>query len=182
MSRLLYWAFSILLVAVVVHTAMVLFLPRKEMQERIALAAANMGMNKLTVGGPDVSRILGYHEGDAAYAFCPFDISKGKLVFDALMPAALWSLTIYSSRGNNVYTVNSRQAGVDNFQISVRKAADLLTQLTADVESGPINDGWQVRTSEDRGLVVVWTAIAEPFQRVAIEKDLSRSTCSIVAD
>jgi uncharacterized membrane protein len=101
-------------------------------------------------------------------------------MFDALMPATLWSLTIYSAHGNNLYSVNSRKP-VDNFQIGVKKAPDF-TQITADAENGPINDGWQVETSEDRGLIVVWAAISEPFQRSAIEKDLARSTCRIAAN
>jgi uncharacterized membrane protein len=182
MSRILYWALTVLCIAVAVHVGLVIFWPRHEMNQRIDLASATNGVNALTVGGPNAGSILGYHAGDAAYAFCPFDLKDGKLVFDALMPATLWSLTIYSAHGNNLYSVNSRQAGVDNFQIGVKKAPDFLTQITADAENGPINDGWQVETSEDRGLIVVWAAISEPFQRSAIEKDLARSTCRIAAN
>jgi uncharacterized membrane protein len=182
MSRLLYWVFATLLIAVIVHVSLVIFVPRRDMGQRIALASEAKGVNALIVGGPESGAILGYHAGDAAYAFCPFDLAKGKLVFDAVMPATLWSLTIYSARGENVYSVNSRQAGVDTFQISVKRAPDFLTQITADVESGEINDGWQVQTSEDRGLIVVWAAIAESFQRSAVEKELNRSKCYIVAE
>lgn len=179
MIRFLYWILAGVLVAAIVHIGVVLFLPRQEMNGMIAMAAAANGVNALTVDGPETESILGYQAGDSVYAFCPFDLGGGKLVLDALMPATLWSLTIYSQRGDSVYAVNSRQAGVDNFQISVRKADSLLAQITDDVESGGINDGWQVRTAEDSGLIVIWAAVAEPFQRAAIAKDLARSSCRI---
>jgi uncharacterized membrane protein len=181
MSRLLYWLFAVLLVAVIVHISLVIFLPRREMAARIESASAVKGINALTVADKDAASILGYSAGESVYAFCPFDLKNGDLVLDALMPATLWALTIYSARGTNVYSVNNRQAGVDNFQISVRKAPDFLTQVTADVDKGAINDGWQVETNEDRGLIVLWAAVSESFQRGAIEKDMARSSCHSVA-
>jgi uncharacterized membrane protein len=180
MMRLIYWMAVTACVALIVHIGVVIFLPRQEMSRRIDVAAARNGINALTVWGPDAQAVLGYHPGDAVYAFCPFDLRDGRLIFDALMPATKWTVTIYSARGGVLYAVNSRQAGVDNFQLSVRRAPDFLTQITAEADSG-INDGWQVSATEDRGLIVVWAAAQEPFQRSAIAKDLARSRCSLEA-
>jgi uncharacterized membrane protein len=177
MIRLLYWSIAAVLVAIAVHIGLVIFMPRQEMSERLALAAGGSTMNALTVKSDGAREILGYHPGDSVYAFCPFDLQGGQLVFDALMPATLWAITIYSGRGETLYSVNSRQAGVDNFQISVNKAPDFLTQVTSDVDTGEINDGWQVKTSQDKGLIVVWAATSEPFQRSSVAKDLARSRC-----
>jgi len=181
MMRFVYWVIVTAFIAGLVHVGLVLVRPRAEMAGRIEVAAASKGMNALVVATGEAERVLGYRAGDAAYAFCPFDLSGGRLVFDALMPSTLWTLTIYSARGQSVYSVNSRQAGVDNFQISVRKAPDLLTQLTADPEAGTINDGWQVETSENKGLIVVWAEVPEDYQRASIEKDLARSSCALAS-
>lgn len=179
MMRVAYWLAVVTTIAVITHIGMILYLPRVEMSRKIERAAAGEGFNAWTVVRENPQEVLGYDGGDAVYAFCPFDLTEGQLVVDAFMPAGLWSLSIYSARGNSVYAVNSRQAGVDNFQLTVRKAPGLISQIVGDADANAIKDGWQVETAEDRGMVVVWATVPEPYERPSVEADLARSSCRI---
>jgi uncharacterized membrane protein len=179
--RLVYWSLAAIVLAAAIHIGLVLYTPRQEMSERIARAASAEGMNSFRVAGTEARDVLGYNGGGGVYGFCPFDLSQGKLVLDANLPSTLWALTIYSARGNHVYSVNSRQAGVDSFQLSVKQPPDLVTQITTDTETGALNDGWQVETAERKGLIVVWAMVDGEFKRAAIEKEMARTRCSIAA-
>src|SRR4051794_16968320 len=100
--RTLFWLAAGTLLAAAVHLAYILFLPSYEMRELIRDSAAAAGMNSFGVLAPDSQEgILKENAGLAVTGVCAFDLSQGTLVFDAVMPQATWSFTVYGDDGDD---------------------------------------------------------------------------------
>src|SRR5262245_66259425 len=97
------------------------------MQSLMGAGEDDTPVNRLVLlDAPEQMRLLGETEREAVSAKCLFDISNGELSVVAEMPDTFWSLTIYSDKGADLYTINDRQAGTNNFKLTVKSAPDRL--------------------------------------------------------
>ena len=83
---------------------------------------------------------------------------KGNVTLSADLPDGFWITTIYSDKGETIYTVNNRQSGSNVFNVSLSRAPgfiEMLVQAT-DKERPEIDSGWTVQSPEPQGLAVVW--------------------------
>jgi len=171
-----------LLIGAVAHLSYVLIAPSFAMQRLIGAAEGDTPVNRLVMlNGPEQMRLLGETENESVSAKCLFDIRKGQLSLAAEMPDTFWSLTIYSDKGEDLYTINDRQAGTDKFTLTVKRApglADLFASDQAEVQRA-LSDGWSVDIPEPRGIAVFWVGLDYPEQRKLFTDILSRSTCTL---
>jgi uncharacterized membrane protein len=181
---LLFWLAVALLVGAVAHLSYVLIAPSFAMQRLIGAGQDDTPVNRLVLlDAPEQMRLLGETEREAVSAKCLFDISGGELSLAAEMPDTFWSLTIYSDKGADLYTMNDRQAGTDKFTLIVRRAPGLMDLLASDQSetTRAMSDGWSVEIPEPKGIAVFWVGLDYPEQRKLFADVLSRSSCKLTS-
>ena len=181
MKSWLFWIVAGLMLASVVHLSYVLVGTRFALQDIVSTEAQAAATGQFALLTPQEQlRILGESEKDAVAGQCVFDLAGGWLAIDAAMPASFWSLTIYSDSGEEVYSINDRQAGTSRFKLTVKRAPSLLSFFTNDPDTKPSeNEGWSAEIGGDRGLVVFWAALDQPQLRPTFARELERSTCTV---
>lgn len=183
MRSALYWLAVALLIGAVAHLSYVLIAPSFAMQRLMGDEPAGTQVNRLVLlDAAEQMRLLGETESEAVSAKCIFDISGGELSVAADMPDTFWSLTLYSAKGADLYTINDRQAGIDRFKLTVKKAPGLTDILGSDQAetARALSDGWSVEIPEPHGIAVFWIALDYPEQRKMFSDILARSSCGLV--
>jgi uncharacterized membrane protein len=177
-----FWIVSGLVLAVIVHLSYVLVGTRFAVRDMIATEAQAAVNDQLTILAPEEQlRLLGESPDNAVAGQCRFDLKGGVMAIDAAMPDGFWSLTIYSQSGEEVYSINDRQAGTNRFKLTVKRAPTLLSFFTSndtpDVKPSE-NEGWSAEISADRGFAVFWAALDQPQMRASVARALERSSCT----
>jgi uncharacterized membrane protein len=182
MRTMLFWAAVALVLGAVAHLSYVLIAPTYAMQRLMGGNPEEGNANRFVLlDGPEQMRLLGETDGEAVTGKCLFDISKGELSVMAEMPDTFWSLTLYSNKGADLYTINDRQAGIDKFKLTVKRAPSVMELLSSDQaeKARAFGDGWSVEIPESYGIAVFWVALDYPEQRKLFADILSRSSCTL---
>lgn len=182
MRSFLFWAAVALVLGAVAHLTYVLIAPTFAMQRLMGGNPKDSEANRFVLlDGAEQMRLLGETEREAVAGKCLFDISKGDLSVAAEMPDTFWSLTLYSDKGTDLYTINDRQAGIDKFNLTVKRAPSIMELLGSDQaeKTRVLSDGWSVEVPETYGIAVFWVALDYPEQRKAFADILSRSSCAL---
>jgi len=190
MARLIFWLFAAILLGAGTHLATVLFSPAVSMVSVMSRFHSAAPTNQMTVLGPDVlGTVLREPNPDIVYAVCPYDIAAGDLRIDASIPEFYWALSIYSERGDNVYTLNDQQAGVSHlrFQLQLeRPVLDLQEMVSGDEEEEEAaavkiqtkDDTVLVKTPTSSGVVMLRAFLPDQAYRARVTEQLSASSCS----
>jgi uncharacterized membrane protein len=182
MRSWLFWTVSGLALAAVVHLSYVLVGTRFALQDMISTEAQAATSGQFTLLAPEEQlRLLGESEDDAVAGRCLFDLKGGALAIDAAMPDGFWSLTIYSQSGQEVYSINDRQAGTNRFKLTVKRTPGLLSFFTSSdtPDTKPSeNEGWSAEIGADRGFAIFWAALDQPQMRPSMARELARTTCT----
>jgi uncharacterized membrane protein len=182
MRAWLYWIAVALLIGAVSHLSYVLIAPSFAMQRLMGGSKEDSQINRFVLlDAAEQLRLLGETPTEALSGKCIFDISKGELSVAAEMPHTFWSLTIYSDRGADLYTINDRQAGTDKFKLTVKQAPGVMDLLGGDQSetTRALSDGWSVEIPEPHGIAVFWMALEYPEQRKQFSDILARSACTL---
>jgi uncharacterized membrane protein len=181
---ILFWLAVALLIGAVAHLSYVLIAPSFAMQRLIGAGQDDTPVNRLVLlDAPEQMRLLGETEREAVSAKCLFDISSGELSLAAEMPDTFWSLTVYSDKGADLYTINDRQAGTDKFTLIVKQAPGLMDLFSSDQSetTRAMSNGWSVEIPEPKGIAVFWVGLDYPEQRKLFADVLSRSSCTLTS-
>ncbi|MGE0004915.1 MAG: hypothetical protein AB7S92_04940 [Parvibaculaceae bacterium] len=184
MRSVLFWLAVALVIGAVSHLSYVLIAPSFAMQRLIGAALDDAPVNRFVLlDAPEQMRLIGETAAETVAAKCLFDISRGELLITAEMPDTFWSLTIYSDKGSDLYTINDRQAGGDSFKLTVKRAPGMLDLLRGDQSetARALSDGWSVEIPEPTGIAVFWAALDFPEQRKLFTEILSRSSCALTS-
>jgi len=111
------WTFIVgaLVVAVLVHVASVMAIPRLVMWRATGLMARNTGYNTMShaVRATWQSRTIVRPSPDLLYSSCPYDLSAAGAalhVHASAMPNTYWSVSVFDADTDNIYVLNDRQA------------------------------------------------------------------------
>lgn len=113
------------------------------------------------------SRTIVRPSPDLAYSSCPFDLTNGPLLIDAVpVPAPYWSLSIFDSHTNVALVRNGEKADYQPFKIAV-------------VAPGQIAPtGYEaVHVDGTRGIALVRILIDLPARFPAIDRERRVTTC-----
>lgn len=182
MRAWLFWISVAVLIAAVSHLSYVLIVPSFAMQRLMGETTDAGQINRFVLlDATEQMRLLGEAGTEAVSGKCIFDISKGELSVAAEMPDTFWSLTLYSDKGADLYTINDRQAGIDRFKLTVKRAPGIMELLGGDQSdtTRALSDGWSVEIPEPHGIAVFWMALEYPEQRKLFSDILSRSSCTL---
>lgn len=176
-----YWIAVALAAAVATHAAFVLFVPAYWFSEQISRIAGDKGLNTFFILPPeDQARLLPGLPRNGVTGICVFDVSKSDVTLAADLPDGFWVTTIYTDRGESIYSVNNRQSGANLFNVSLSLAPgfiDMLIQAT-DKERPEIDSGWTVLSPEARGLAVVWYPLPDMALRAVTAESIARTRCT----
>jgi uncharacterized membrane protein len=176
-----FWICVALVIAVVVHLSYVLFTPTRAMDAKFDRTVAKSGINALAVlTAAEARSLTGLSAAGSIYAACPYNLRNGDLTINALFPARPWTLSVYGISGARLFSVNDKQAGVDNVTLEVKRGGNIWDVLT-DHTSPEIGDGWSVEVKERRGIAVLWLADADPIVSERLKDELAKSKCIVTA-
>ena len=182
MRSWLFWIAVALLIGAVSHLSYVLIAPSFAMQRLMGGSREDGQVNRFVLlDAAEQMGLLGETGTEALSGKCVFDISKGELSVAAEMPHTFWSLTLYSDKGADLYTINDRQAGIDKFKLTVKQAPGIMDLLSGDQSdtTRALSDGWSVEVPEPHGIAVFWMALEYPEQRKMFSEILARSSCTL---
>lgn len=177
MSRVAFWSISVLLLAAVVHLAYVLLLPSYEMRTKIDDIRRLVDSGDLTVLSREQGiQLLGPDGRWLVHALCIYDLSAGPVTVNAAVPDTYWSMSIYSAAGETFYSLNDRQAGLDQVRLVLRQASD--QEANEEQEAAvPGGETLTVRAPDRVGLIVMRALAGEAAQFAPISEVLAGSSC-----
>ena len=176
MMRAIYWIVATLILALVVHLGVVIFVPGVDTGQKMAQLEAAGEINTLHRLGSTGDKIVPLTEPspDLAYAFCKFDIRKRPLLIEGKIPPTYWSVSVYSETGENIYTLNDKQAGVPTIKL-------VIVQEDAEIESPNSGDRPEdaiiVRAPTLTGLVLFRAFIPDHSLHDMVQRHLDSSKC-----
>ena len=182
MMARLFWPITALFLGLAVHLAYVLFAPGLILQHNLASLTGNASTNRFFVISPEAQiKLVPTATMQDIVGLCLLDLSAGKVVFSANVPKSLWTLSIFSQSGQQIYSINDAEAGTSQFAIELKRAKGFLEQLRGKgdaEEAGQIqNVGWHADINDRRGVVVLWVPVDDASKRSAIEAGLKTTTC-----
>jgi uncharacterized membrane protein len=109
------WIAATLLVAVILHGASVLLLPRLIMLRTMAGISNSAGINAILQAPRSTSRSRGVvrPSPDLLYSICVYDLSEAGGAVEVHtqgMPETYWSVSVFDADTDNFYALNDRQA------------------------------------------------------------------------
>ncbi len=180
MRSWIYWGVATLMLATIVHLAMVLFAPVFDVGRRMAQFETAAPLNSLRKidAISSAGDILVEPSPDISYAFCRFDVSNGPLKIEAQVPPSYWSVSVYSDTGDNIYTINDAQAGVERLRLLIVKAAGLgeADQATPHPEQNTL----RFTSPAKSGLIIFRGFVPDKSMRGIVDNALSSAQCEPV--
>ena len=113
------------------------------------------------------SRAIVRPSPDLAYSSCPFDLSKGPLLIDAVpVLAPYWSLSVFDARTDVAFVRNNIEANGQPIRIAIALAGQ------------PVPNGMQaVRVSGSTGIALIRILVQDRTQFPAIDAARRKSSC-----
>ena len=143
--------------------------------------AEHLPVNSILVTGAPTpqSQLLPYQEADMVFAVCSYDASKGPVLVRAVLPGSGWTLSLYSSAGENFYFM----PGQDQRPLEINAmliAADGEAILPTDPRAGAARLT-SVRLPSPFGLLMIRAPLKGESFRAETEAALTRASCMPMA-
>ena len=179
-----YWFTLFLLTAVAVHAAYVLFVPGQTFDEKVAQIVGPDSTNRFLILSPEQAQQLVPASGPSdIVGICRFDLGNGTVVLETVPPRGFWTLSVYTTRGTQAYTLTQSQVG-DSFVVELAENPDVIRKFLNAVDATQAeqeaisNEGWRISVTDKKGLAVVWVPLADRIFRTAAEQKLKTSRCT----
>jgi uncharacterized membrane protein len=179
MSRL-FWVAVALAAALFANAGFTLYAPTTIFAKEVERIAGGHGPNTFFILNPkDQALLFPGLPRRAVTGLCVFDVSGGDVTLAADLPDTSWITTIYTIKGQPIYSVNNRQSGANVFNVRLSRAPGFIEAIvqSTDKEQPEIDSGWTVNSPEPKGLAVVWTPFPEAAMRDAMAAAVARSRC-----
>ncbi|MEM5582288.1 MULTISPECIES: hypothetical protein [unclassified Roseibium] len=114
-------ALATLCLAAIIHILVVLSIPRN-VQHNAYDKVADHGPDRQFNLLPDVrpgQEVLPDLDPAMKHAACRFQLDEGPVLFDASIPAPFWSIGLFNTAGEAVYSLNNRTAGAERLSMLV---------------------------------------------------------------
>jgi uncharacterized membrane protein len=139
--------------------------------------AEHLPVNRMMVVGAPTpkSQLLPFQEADMLFAVCSYDARQGPVVVRAVLPAAGWTLALYSPAGDNFYIMPGQdQRSVEMNAMLI--AGDDETIIPSDARAGNVRLT-PVQLPAPEGLLVIRAPLKGESFRAEVEAALSRASC-----
>jgi uncharacterized membrane protein len=181
MMARLYWLAVAAVVAVITHVAFLLYFPGYLFASEIARMTEAHGENRFFIlPQEDQAKLLPGLPRNGVAGICLYDVSVGNVTLSADLPDGFWITSIYTDKGQSIYSVNNRQSGSNVFTVSLSRAPGIIETLlqATDKERPEIDSGWTVMSPEPRGLAVVWYPLPDKALRDVTAEAMAHTACA----
>ena len=167
------WIAGTLLIAVLVHAASLLLLPRLIMMRTMAAMTRRAAVNTIFFPPRPTAQARGIvrPSPDLLYSVCVYDLGAAGGVLRISthdMPNTYWSVAVFDAETNNFYALNDRQ--------SKTGAADfVLASKGASIAAGPLP---VISAPTDRGIVLFRTLVADESRLAEIDAARHNANCA----
>ena len=178
MSGRSFWVLSFLLLTAACHLGFILFLPGVDSKSLYQDLVALTGTNRLkALDVREASQLSSSSDAKLVHAVCAFDLSRGPVQLKAKFPQSYWSVNVYSTNGDVLYTLNDRQANTSNLSIIISKSGGAVDANAASGNAPAANSDIEVVSDEPRGLAVLRSSLVNVRERKRVTDILSQSAC-----
>lgn len=174
MKKWILWtALATIIFAVIVHIAVVAYVPYKVMDIAMNQRFQQYPKNTLLPAPPTMenSRSVVRSSPDILYSICMYDVSQKPLLFDFTIPEGYWSASFYADNTDNFFVINDRQ-------VKTKWVKVLL--LGRDVPEPPAGDAIVVRAMSNRGLALVRMIVPDEQSLPALIEAQKKSSCKLL--
>ena len=171
MSNRLYLFVMFGLMTLAFHLAYILSVPNVEMGKLFTRISAEAGVNKFAILNENkANRLLKHNPKNIVATVCLFDLSSGPVQIKGVIAGNYWSLSIYSERGDIIYTLNDRQAAAKKIFITIDRAPNKNLHPVK-VNDNKLNGAHaRISSEHQQGLVVIRSGIDLPNQDEYLKK------------
>lgn len=166
-----------LCLAMIVHILVVFAIPLNvphSAYQNVAIHGPDRQFNLLPDTRPNQEPLPGLDPA-MHHASCRFQLEDGPAFFDASIPVPFWSIGIFNTAGEAVYSLNNRTAGADRLSLL------LITpeQLSILRENPPENleDLIVIETEAISGFALLRAYVPHPTRRDAVNAALVQAGC-----
>ena len=171
---------SVLFLAIIVHILVVMGIPlnvQHSAYDNVAAYGPDREFNLL----PDVrpqQEALPDLDPAMKHAACRFQLTDGPVLFDASIPTSFWSIGLFNSAGEAVYSLNNRTAGAERLSMLVLTPS----QLSILRENPPENleNLIVIETDEISGFALLRAHVPHPSKANAVNTALQSATCGTI--
>ncbi|PLX39049.1 MAG: hypothetical protein C0606_00440 [Hyphomicrobiales bacterium] len=179
MTRTLLFALGGLVLGGIIHIVVVLLVPG------YAPADAWTRINDLTER--ERFTVLRYETGESdavpmldplmRHAVCRFSIEAAPIRVRATIPGDFWSVALFNSGGENVYSINNDSVGstsLDMLVLTVDQLAQLRENPPDDLDQMLI-----IESADDRGFVLLRAFVPDPSMEGSISVAMNEARCEL---
>ncbi len=177
MKHFLFWGMAVVLLAAAVHIITTVLLPRMKLQNTLMVLMESGKTNSLTVLDDEKLRgeLFGIASPDLAIAICPYNIEANQIFIVAPLPDTYWSISIFGSNGENIYTINNQQVGTRKFAATIiHKQSE---PQGSDNTVPRRRDGIIISSPDETGVVLIRALVPDLASRERINSFLAQTTC-----
>ncbi|GAA0772635.1 hypothetical protein E1180_02375 [Roseibium denhamense] len=109
------------------------------------------------------------------HAACRFDLQNGPVLFDARIPVPFWSIGLFNSSGETIYSLNNRTAGAERLSMLVLTPE----QLSILRENPPENldELIVLEVEQTSGFGLLRAFVPHPSKADSIDDALTEASC-----
>jgi uncharacterized membrane protein len=116
---------------------------------------------------------------DSRYAMCRFDSTKGPVQITASLPAAGWSLSIFSDKGDSIYVSVAQAGRRTDVSLVLSTRDDKFAGLTPQARGQSVKEDRSLSLTAKRGIAILRAPDQGLAYRAINEAELRRSSCQV---
>lgn len=138
----------------------------------------HLPVNKLVVfGQPEPgSQLVPYQEPDMHFALCRYDVSSGPVAARVVLPENGWTLTLYSTEGDNFYVMPGRDQRITTIDALLVTAGDEIAQPAVGQQPAAAGPTY-IQVPSPTGLLVIRGPVKGESYQAEVETVLARASC-----
>jgi uncharacterized membrane protein len=168
------------LIAAIVHVAIILVLPRVASSNAAARLMSGAQANGLETLLPTTGRqdnlSLPFADPSLVTAVCRFDIAEAPLRIRVGTPEAIMSIAILSSEGRMIQAITDRAATRRQLTVVLATPEQLRQLESQDPDDEPVQE-FRLRMVETSGIAVIRALALRETEKETLLASLARSTC-----
>jgi len=172
-----------LLATAVLHILATLAAPRLAPSPAFGRLADLLPVNAMQVLPPIApgAQPLPFMGPDSRYAMCRFDSTKGPVQITASLPGAGWSLSVFSDKGDSVYTSVAQAGRRTEISLVLSTTDDKFAGLTPQARGQSVKEDRSLALTAKRGVAILRAPDQGLAYRAVNEAELRRSVCRVQA-
>jgi uncharacterized membrane protein len=116
---------------------------------------------------------------DSRYAMCRFDSTKGPVQISAILPGAGWSLSLFSDKGDSLYTSVAQPGRRTEISLVLVTSDEKFAGLTPEASGQSVKEDRSLSLPAKRGIAILRAPDQGLAYKALNEAELKRSLCGV---